>query len=642
MSETTHSKPKDLRGLVTISLALLTVAFVTFTSGFGQFTNLIQRPVFLLLVLLLGFALFPAKHFKKTWLIIDLILAAGAIAACVSIVWRSDLIATSLPFAGQSDLFLMGVLLLSTFVLMVRMVGWVFPAFVVIGLLYALYGNLIPGTFGHRGVDRWFLTETLYLGDIGLWGLLTGVAATTIAPFVLFGSMVLNTGGGQTFMDIAMRVSGRSPGGAAKMAIVASGLFGMVSGSAVANVATTGNLTIPLMKKLGYPAKLSGAIEAVASTGGQLAPPIMGAAAFVMAELVGVSYLTIVKAGILPALLFYVSVFVILHLLAKRWKLPLVPKKDMPAWKDALALRRMLPLIIGLSALIYAVFNGHSIAFSAFLGTVALIISYLILNIRNKGDVGICMRAILAGSRDAGVGFVTITVLLAGAQILVSVINLTGVGVTLSSLIVDGFSSLPLLAPVVVALACVILGMGVPTTAAYILVASILAPAMIRIGYDPLATHLFVLYFAALSAITPPVCVAVFVASGIAKASWFSVAMQAMRLSTVIYLLPFSFLMMPGLLGQGDAMDIALSTLRAGLATVAIAMLVSGSAWDRRGFLGIVLWLIAVVLAIYPLSYAVIGSIVFVVMAIYLPGAKDLGTDVGVLKKINKCNPFKK
>ncbi len=605
---------------VTAALALSAVAFVAVTSGFGQFTNLVQRPAFLLLMVLLGFALFPSRRFGLVGRVVDIVLAMAAAIACTTVILRADLIATSLPFATPQDLALLAALLLATLTLMVRMVGWAFPSFVVASLLYAVFGGIIPGSIGHRGVDVWFLTETLLLGDIGLWGLLTGVAATTIAPFVLFGSMVLNTGGGQTFMDIAMRVSGRSPGGAAKMATVASGLFGMVSGSAVANVATTGNLTIPLMQRLGYPARLSGAVEAVASTGGQLAPPIMGAAAFVMAELVGVSYLTIVKAGIIPALLFYASIFFILHLLAKRWQLPLVPEEDMPAWRDALALNRLIPLVVGLTALIAAVFSGRSISFSAFAGTIALILAYLALNIRRVGDIRDCCKALLAGARDAAIGFVTITILLAGAQIIVSVINLTGVGVTLSSLIVDGFTHLPVFAPLVVALACLVLGMGVPTTAAYILVASILAPAMIRIGYEPLATHLFVLYFAALSAITPPVCVAVFVASGIAKTSWLAVARQAMRLSSVIYLLPFIFLLMPGLLGQGGLYEIAQSIFQAVFFTVAVAIVVSGWAWERRGYVGLIIWISIAALSLCPSLPALAGAVVLAILMLFLPG----------------------
>lgn len=632
MSDLPRSRLDRFGQYVTATLALSAVAFVAVTSGFGQFTNLVQRPAFLSLMVLLGFALFPSQRFGVAGRVIDIALAMSAALACATVIWRADLIATTLPFARLQDIALLALLLLATLTLMVRMVGWAFPAFVVVSLLYAVFGDIIPGSFGHRGVDVWFLTETLLLGDIGLWGLLTGVAATTIAPFVLFGAMVLNTGGGQTFMDIAMRVSGRSPGGAAKMATVASGLFGMVSGSAVANVATTGNLTIPLMQRLRYPARLSGAVEAVASTGGQLAPPIMGAAAFVMAELVGVSYLTIVKAGIIPAVLFYASIFYILHLLAKRWRLPLIPEEEIPTWKSTLALNRLIPLFVGLTALIVAVFNGRSISFSAFAGTSALILAYLTLNIRSTGDVRRCGNALLSGAHDAAIGFVTITILLAGAQIIVSVINLTGVGVTLSSLIVIGFAELPVLAPIVVALACLVLGMGVPTTAAYILVASILAPAMIRIGYEPLATHLFVLYFAALSAITPPVCVAVFVASGIAKTSWLTVASQAMRLSSVIYLLPFIFLMMPGLLGQGDPYDITQSISRASLITIAVAMVASGWAWDRRGYIGLILWISIAALALFPSFPALAGAATLSILAPFLPGIRQENPNTSSLK----------
>lgn len=606
---------EKLRSALVVGLSCITVLLVMLTSLFGQFTSLVQRPLFLLLVILLGYTLFPKKSRRvKTWGTIDLVLTIVCALACAAVIIRADEIITSLPEATGKDIVALGVVLLALLVLMVRIVGWAFPIMVVLSLVYALYGNYVPGVLGHRGFDVGFMTESLYLGDLGLWGILTGVAATTIAPFVLFGSMVLCTGGGQAFMEFAMRISGRTPGGAAKMATIASSLFGMISGSAVANVATTGNLTIPLMIRLGYPPRLAGGVEAVASTGGQLAPPIMGAAAFVMAELVGVGYQTIAIAAIIPAVLFYASLFIIIHIVAQRWNLPLVPEEDMPSWSSTLAPQRLLPLLGGLIALIGAVFSGRSVSFSATLGTVVILALFLVLNIRNWQDAKECMAKIMVGVRDAGGSFVTITILLAGAQILVTVINLTGFGVNLSSSIVAQFSGLPLLAPLVVALACLILGMGVPTTAAYILVASILAPAMIRIGYEPLATHLFVLYYAALSAITPPVCVAAFVASGIANTSWFSIAKQAMRLSSIIYLLPFAFLFMPGLLAQGGWILVVESVLRATIATFAIAALASGGAlalWHR---MGVVVYGVIAVLALYPTLYALIASVVLVVL----------------------------
>lgn len=609
-------KLERLRGGLSAGLSVTAVLLVMLTSLFGQFTNLIQRPLFLLLIIVLGYALFPSKeHPSKVRGAVDIGLAILCGLACLAVIVRADEIITSLPEANVTDTISLTAIILALLVLMVRIVGWAFPIMIVLSLIYSLYGNLVPGALGHRGLDTAFMVESLYLGDLGLWGMLTGVAATTIAPFVLFGAMVLCTGGGQAFMEFAMRISGRSPGGAAKMATIASSLFGMISGSAVANVATTGNLTIPLMNRLGYPPRLAGGVEAVASTGGQLAPPIMGAAAFVMAELVGVGYQTIALAALIPAILFYASLFIIIHIVAERWKLPLVPKEEMPSWSSTLDPKRLMPLLGGLVVLIGAIFNGRSISFSATLGTVVILALFLGLNVRSQQDAKVCMGKIMEGVRDAGNSFVTITILLAGAQILVTVINLTGFGVNISSSIVSQFSSMPLLAPVVVALACLILGMGVPTTAAYILVASILAPAMIRIGFEPLATHLFVLYYAALSAITPPVCVAAFVAAGIAKTSWFSIAKEAMRLSSIIYLIPFAFLFMPGLLAQGGWENITDSVARASIATFAIAALASGGAlllWHR---LGVLVYGAIAILALYPAIETLIASLILAIGA---------------------------
>jgi len=282
-------------------------------SAFGVFESLIQRSIFLALVVFVGVLQFPLKLPRGAgWLgyAIDAAIVAATLAACGYIVLYADAIMTSLPTAGRLEIGLTIALVLVILELSRRAIGLVFPLLVATGLAYALLGQYIPGRLGHRGFDMEFVTETLLLGDLGFWGSLVGVAATVIAAFTLFGSFLLHTGGGRAFMDLALRVSGRSTGGAAKIATVASSIFGMVSGSSVANVATTGNFTIPLMKRLGYPAGLAGGVEAVASTGGQLAPPIMGAAAFIMAEILGVEYLRIAAAAILPAVLFYLGVFV--------------------------------------------------------------------------------------------------------------------------------------------------------------------------------------------------------------------------------------------------------------------------------------------------------------------------------------------
>ncbi|MDN3722707.1 TRAP transporter fused permease subunit [Roseibium salinum] len=481
------------------ALAILVGAFVFYTAATGPFEGLIQRAVFLALVCTLGYALYPlgaGKPWRPLGIAIDLALCAVTAAACAYVVWNYDEIMTSLPWATKLDKALTLGLVLSVLELGRRTVGLIFPVLVVLGLCYALLGSYLPGPLGHRGFDAAFVTETIFLGDLGIWGMLTGVAATVIAAFVLFGALLLHTGGGQAFMDLAMRLGGRQPGGAAKIATIASGLFGMISGSAVANVATTGNFTIPMMIRLGYPRPFAAAVEAVASTGGQIAPPIMGAAAFVMAEILGISYVTIVVGAILPAIMFYVSVFVTVHFVALRRGFAIVPEDELPDWRSIAAPRRVLPILAALAGLGVGIWLGRSIATSAFYGIVGLLIAFVATQSFRLSPREMAER-VIAGLEDAGKGMVIIGVLLAGAQVLVSMINLTGIGVTLSSLIVTLAGDSTVLVAIIVGVVCLIMGMGLPTTAAYVLVAAVLAPAMTAVGVDPLAAHLF------LSSISP-------------------------------------------------------------------------------------------------------------------------------------------
>ncbi|WP_439149869.1 TRAP transporter permease [Sulfitobacter sp.] len=583
-------------------LAILVGAFVFYTAATGPFEGLIQRAIFLALVATLGFALYPlgaGKSWRPVGVLIDLALSAIAIFACGYVVWNYDKIMTTLPWATTLDKALTAGLVLAVLELGRRTVGLIFPVLVLIGLGYALFGNLLPGPLHHRGFDSAFVTETIFLGDLGIWGMLTGVAATVIASFVLFGALLLHTGGGQAFMDLAMRLGGRQPGGAAKIATIASGLFGMISGSAVANVATTGNFTIPMMIRLGYPRAFAAAVEAVASTGGQIAPPIMGAAAFVMAEILGIPYVTIILGAIIPAVLFYLSVFMTVHFVALRRNLAVVPDEDLPDWAVITAPRRVLPILAALGGLGIGIYLGRSISTSAFYGVVGLLIAFVATQ-AGRLSIRQMTHMIVEGLEDAGKGMVIIGVLLAGAQVLVSMINLTGIGVTLSSLIVTmAGDSVPLVA-VIVAGVCLIMGMGLPTTAAYVLVAAVLAPAMTAVGVDPLAAHLFVFYFATISVITPPVCVAVFVGAGIAGTNWLPAAGEAVRLGAVTYVVPFLFLLYPGMTLQGSWFD-AVEAITAGLVLViAIPALLAGTRLTASRGLDIAILLAVIAIAIWP------------------------------------------
>ena len=602
-------------------LAILVGAFVFYTAATGPFEGLIQRAIFLALVASLGFALYPlgaGKSWRPLGLAIDLVLCAVTVGACGYVVWNYDEIMTSLPWATTLDMALTVGLVLSVLELGRRTVGLIFPVLVLIGIGYALFGNLLPGALGHRGFDAAFVTETIFLGDLGIWGMLTGVAATVIAAFVLFGALLLHSGGGQAFMDLAMRLGGRQPGGAAKIATIASGLFGMISGSAVANVATTGNFTIPMMIRLGYPRPFAAAVEAVASTGGQIAPPIMGAAAFVMAEILGVPYTTIIVGAILPAVLFYVSVFVTVHFVAQQRGLAVVPEDEMPDWKTITAPRRVLPILAALCGLGLGIWLGRSIATAAFYGVVGLLIAFVTTQAGRLNPREMAGR-VIDGLEDAGKGMVIIGVLLAGAQVLVSMINLTGIGVTLSSLIVTMAGDSVVLVAIIVGLVCLIMGMGLPTTAAYVLVAAVLAPAMTAVGVDPLAAHLFVFYFATISVITPPICVAVFVGSGIAKTNWLPAAGEAVRLGAVTYIVPFLLLLYPGMTMSGGIVGI-IEAVAAGMALVlAVPALLSGAPLTGKRSLDCLLLLVIIGLAIWPML-----ATPFLALAIFF-GARAIG-----------------
>ncbi|WP_163575002.1 TRAP transporter permease [Halomonas faecis] len=592
-----------MRENLTRVLALTLGGLILYTSATGPFESLIQRGIFLALVILLGLTVYPlgaGTRWRPLGLAVDASLAVGVVLACGYVVMNQERILVELPWAGPRDMLFTGVLLVAILELSRRAVGAIFPLLVVAGLAYAWFGALIPGPLGHRGFDLAYMTETIYLGDLGVWGMLVGVAATTIAAFVLFGCLLLHTGGGQTFMDLALRISGRSPGGAAKVATVASGLFGMVSGSAVANVATTGNFTIPMMKRLDYPRPFASGVEAVASTGGQIAPPILGAAAFIMAEILGESYVRIALAALLPAILFYLGVFLTIHLVARRRQLRVVPDDELPSWTEVLRPGRIVPILAALGGLFYGVLSGHSIQMSAFYGILMTVLTFVPFALLARTAWREIFAKLLSGLMDAGRGMVIIGVLLAGAQILVAMIGMTGIGVTLASLIVNvGGESLFLVAGIVGGV-CLILGMGIPTTAAYVLVASVLAPALTTIGVEPLIAHLFVFYFATLSVITPPVCVAVFVAAGIADTNWLPAAGEAVRLAAAIYVIPFLLLIYPALAGFGGAVDILLAICQGVVFVLAFASLMSRVAITAHRWLDVAGLVLVIGLALTP------------------------------------------
>ena len=386
-----------------------------------------------------------------------------------------------------------------------------------------------------------------------------GLSAGMLAMFSIFSAILAGTGGAETFIKMGQRIAGKSTGGSGKIAVIASGLFGLISGSAMGNVVATGVFTIPSMKRAGYSNEWAATIEAVASTGGQIMPPIMGAGAFIMAQLIGMNYLDIAKAAIIPAVLFYGSAFVAIHLVSKRDGIKGTDEK--PFIKPTAYFTILVPLAVFMSFLL----RGYTVTMGAFWATLLALLVYVIcffIETRHVKDtakktIGICFETCTKGASS----IVEMCGILAGSQIVISLISLTGFATKLSSLIVALGQQNVFLCLVCSMLVCTLLGMGLPTTAAYVLGASVLSPALITLGISPLASHLFVFYYACLSAITPPVCVAVFMASGLAKSNWFKTGIIACMVALPIFIIPYTFTYNSSLLMDGSLFNIVFAAV---------------------------------------------------------------------------------
>ena len=614
--------PRTLRERGIAALSLFIGLFVFWTSFAGAFETLIQRAIFVTLITCMGVMLFPAgegRRWRGIGIALDLAMVAWVAVSAGYVIWNFTEIMTSLPFAGTLDVWLGFGTLLVILELARRSASLVFPLIVGGMVAYGFFGAYIPGSFGHRGFDAYYITEVIFLSDRGLWGMLVSIASTTLAAFILFGALLLHTGAGQTFFDLSARAGGASPGGAAKIATIASGLFGSISGSSVANIATTGNFTIPLMKRLNYPAPFAAAVEAVASTGGQLAPPIMGTAAFVMAELVGVNYWTIAAVAFIPAALFYLGVFTTVHLIAKRSNLGQVSQEDLPDWRAALGWRRMAPIVAGIGGLAWGIWNGNSIELTACFGMIGIVVAYTFATLTGGGTLREVVAALIRALQDGGKGVVIVGILLVAAQVFVAMVNLTGVGVAVTSQILGLAGNNIWIIAAIMAVVCLIAGMGLPTSAAYVLVAAVFAPVLIQQGLDPLMVHIFVLYYAALSVITPPVCVAVFVSATIADTPWLKVARDTLRLGGTAYALPMLFLAYPGMLLDGGAVEIAHAILSGAVFILAFAALFALYPVWRLGRASVVVWPVVAILALLPGWVPSLAALAGLLAAFLLP-----------------------
>ncbi len=507
-----------------------------------------------------------------------------------------------------------------------RTAGLAMPIIAVSFIAYVFVGPWMPGILFHRGVPIEQAVSELFNNN-GVLGTIVQVSSTFIIMFVTFAAFLNASRAGDYFNDLAMGLVGWARGGQAKVAVVSSFMFGTVSGSSVANVVASGTFTIPMMKRGGYDRETAGAVEATASTGGQLAPPVMGAGAFIMAEVLGVPYTDIALAGIIPAVLFYFAVYTHCDLHARKAGLHGLPRSELPRLVD---LARRFYLLSPLLILIYMLLSGFSPFRAAAWGiTLAIIIMAVTallhrLTVRREGVFtavpGAVVETIVA-SYGALYGSVKevlqLIAVCAAAGIVAGVIGLTGIGGRFASLLLDIASGIPIAALMFAMLVAIILGMGVPTTAAYAIAAAVVAPGLTRMGIEPLVAHMFIFYFAVLSAITPPVALASFAAAGMAGGDLWKTSMKAVKFGLATFIVPYMFWMSPALLGQGTTMEVAQALATASLGVWLLASATEG--WMMRGPLSMPLRAVSLVTAIalmVPEAATDIGGLVVAVALI--------------------------
>ncbi len=452
-----------------------------------------------------------------------------------------------------------------------RASGWALVIIIGVFLLYALFGDLVPGRLQGRPQNWQLLAGYMAVDSNGILGLPISVAATVVITFILFGSLLGATGGTRFFTDAAMLGMGRFRGGSMKIAVVASGLFGAISGSAVANVAGTGVITIPMIKRDGYPAHKAGAIEAVASTGGQLMPPVMGASAFLMAEFLAVPYSTIVMAALVPAILYYVALFIQADLEAARMNIAPVPESDLPQRRTVLL---GLHFVAAFAVLIYALFVLRwQPEKAALLGAVSLIFTAVIFGYEGVRPT---VRALLRTLSTTGHAVVEIILISAASGLVIGVLNVTGLSFNLTYALVQVGQGSAVILLGLSAIVCIILGMGLPTLGVYVLLAALVAPALIQVGIEPVAAHLYVLYFGMMSMITPPIALAAFAAASIARAPAMATGWAAMKFGWSAYVIPVLFVFSPTLILIGAPQDIALAIVTAVIGVWLISAALAG------------------------------------------------------------------
>lgn len=537
------SKLRQLGGPVGMIVSVLAIAmslFHLYTAGFGTLLSFKQRSLHIMFAFVLGLMLFPAtaKSDKKKPSILDYLLVGLVLVVFGYIFLFTETVMLKGGKAETLDLVLGGLAILLTLEVTRRVVGPELPIVAILFLAYAAFGPNMPGLLAHRGFSYPRIIAHMYMSLEGIMGIPLGVSATFVFMFILFGSILDKTGVGRFFIDLAFGLTGHLKSGPAMTAVVASGFMGSISGSSVANTVTTGAFTIPLMKKTGYKPYFAGAVEAAASTGGQIMPPVMGAAAFIMAEFTSIPYVHIIIAAAIPAILYYFAVGTMVHLEASKLGLKGLPREQLP--KVGKLMIKKGYLLIPLVVIIYYLIAGNTPTLAAYKAIiVSLVIAVIAALIRKDGSF--TWKDFLAALEAGAKGAIGVACACAAAGMIVGVVTLTGLGLRIAEVIVTLAQGKLLLTLFFTMIASIILGMGLPTTAKYIVLATMAVPALIRLDVNLMAAHLFILYFGVVADITPPVALAAYAGAGIAGANSMKTGFQAVKLALAAFIVPYIF-----------------------------------------------------------------------------------------------------
>lgn len=551
---------------------IATSCLYLYTAGFGSLDEMVQR---CLLVLVAGFAVFLTKPFQikgKRYVatrILDWVFAIAMIVVCIYImsVWPARSVSTKAK--PQMDSIMGTIMIIVLLVATYKTTGWPLVITCVVFLVYALLGPYMPGFLAHRGYTWKRVAETMYVSTQSIFGVPAGIAATYIVCFVIFGSFLETFGAGQWFVDIAFAGAGRFRGGPAKTAILSSALMGMISGSPAANVVTTGTFTIPLMKRMGFRPHVAGAVEAVASTGGMFTPPIMGAAAFMMAEFLNVKYSTVAAAAILPAVLYYLSALLVVDSISVKEHLVGLPSSELPSVKQVMKERGLMGLPILM--IIVVILMGWSPMKAAFWATIlTFVLSFF--SKETRPDVKKFFEALESGTKSV----VSIAISCAAAGIIVGILQLTGLATRMSVQLVNLAHGNIYIAALLTALITIVLGCGMPPTPTYVILATCLVRPLTEMGASALSAHMFIFMFACVGALTPPVAITAYTAAAIAKSNPNQTGFTSFRMGIVAYIIPFIFLLNPAILLEGSGMDVVLAAATAILGVFCLTGAIEG------------------------------------------------------------------